>query len=145
MVWACLMWLVWWECNTRIFEDNERPLDLLKSLLFGTLFQWAHIWGFTICIPISEFLHFVHFSSWFCCICFLFKVFTIVNMMFSFFNKSLITYNNNNKKIKKLSPIPQESIISLFIFNMVMIHMALINFCTLFSRKYACGSGSGHF
>ena len=63
MVWACLMWLVWWERNTCIFEDNERPIDLLKYLLFGTLFQWAHIWGFTNCIPISEFLHSIHFSS----------------------------------------------------------------------------------
>ena len=63
MVLACLMWLVWQECNTHIFEDNERPLDLLKSLLRGTLFQWARIWGCTNCISISKFLHSVHFSS----------------------------------------------------------------------------------
>lgn len=30
------MWLVWQERDTRTFEDNERPLDLLKSILFGT-------------------------------------------------------------------------------------------------------------
>ena len=40
------MWLVWTERNTCIFEDNERPLDLLKALLFDTLFQWACVWGF---------------------------------------------------------------------------------------------------
>ena len=44
-------------------EENERPLDLLKSLLFATLFQWAHISGFTQCISISDFLQYVRFSS----------------------------------------------------------------------------------
>ena len=62
MVPACLMWLVWTKRNTRIFEDNERTLDLLKALLFGTLFQWACIWGFTNCISISEFLHSIRLS-----------------------------------------------------------------------------------
>ena len=38
MVLPCLMCLVWQEQNTHTFEDIERPLDLLKSLLFGTLF-----------------------------------------------------------------------------------------------------------
>ena len=44
MVPTCLMWLIWKECNTSIFEDKERPLDLLKAFLFGTLFQWTCIW-----------------------------------------------------------------------------------------------------
>ena len=44
MVPTCLMWLVWKERNTSIFEDKERPLDLLKAFLFGTLFQWTCIW-----------------------------------------------------------------------------------------------------
>ena len=43
MVLTCLMWLVWVECNTCIFEDNERPLYHLKALLFSTLFQRAHV------------------------------------------------------------------------------------------------------
>ena len=34
MVPACLMWLVWTECNTHIFEDNKRTLDLLKAPLW---------------------------------------------------------------------------------------------------------------
>ena len=50
------MWLVWTERNTHIFEDKERTLDLLKAFLFGTLFQWAHVWGFTNRISISDFL-----------------------------------------------------------------------------------------
>ena len=47
MVPACLMWLVWTERNTCTFEENERTLDLLKALLFSTLFKWARVWGFT--------------------------------------------------------------------------------------------------
>ena len=50
------MWLVWTERNAHFFEDKERTLDLLKALLFGTLFQWAHVWGFTNRISISDFL-----------------------------------------------------------------------------------------
>ena len=83
---ACLMWLVWQERNTRTFEDKERTLDHQKSLIFSTLFHWARIWGCTDCISLSEFLVSITFSSWLYCICFLFKVFTIVNIMFNFFS-----------------------------------------------------------
>ena len=62
MVLACLMWLVWTEHNTRIFEANERPSDLLKALLFGTLFQWVCVWGFMDCVSISAFLHSIRLS-----------------------------------------------------------------------------------
>ena len=62
MALACLMWLVWTKHNTRIFEDNERTLDLLKALLFGTLFMWVHVWGFTNCISIFDFLHSIRLS-----------------------------------------------------------------------------------
>ena len=37
MVLACLMWLIWRKQNTRTFEDIEKCVDLLKSLLVGTL------------------------------------------------------------------------------------------------------------
>ena len=63
MITACLMWLVWQKHNTRIFEDKERTLDHLKSLLFGTLFNCARIWGCTNCISLSEFLVSISFSS----------------------------------------------------------------------------------
>ena len=56
MVPACLMWLIWRERNTRNFEDVERSVDLLKSLLIGTLFEWSHIWGFTQFVSIFYFL-----------------------------------------------------------------------------------------
>ena len=56
MVPACLMWLIWRERNTRTFEDVEKSIDLLKSLLVGTLFGWSRIWGFTLCISVFDFL-----------------------------------------------------------------------------------------
>lgn len=56
MVPACLMWLIWWERNTHIFEDIERLVDLLRSMLAGTLFGWSRTWGFKQCISIFYFL-----------------------------------------------------------------------------------------
>ena len=57
MVLACLMWLIWREQNYPTFENIERPIDLLKSLLARTLFKLSRIWGFTNCITtMSNFL-----------------------------------------------------------------------------------------
>ena len=33
MVPTCLLWLIWWEHNTCIFEDTDRPVDSLMSML----------------------------------------------------------------------------------------------------------------
>ena len=62
MVLACLMWLGWKECNAQTFEDIERPIDLLKTSLARTLFEWSRIWGFTHCISLSDFIISVRFS-----------------------------------------------------------------------------------
>ena len=62
MVPACLVWLSWRERNTRTFEDVEKYVDLLKSLLVGTLFGWSRIWGFTQFISLSDFLHSISVS-----------------------------------------------------------------------------------
>ena len=48
--------------QTCTFEDFERPLDLLKSLLVGTLFEWSRIRGYTCCTSIFEFLESVSVS-----------------------------------------------------------------------------------
>ena len=82
MVAVCLMWLIWQECNTSIFEDIERPLDLVKSLLVKILFVWSCIWGLTHCISICDFLQSISISFWFVCIHFKYSAFTIVNMLF---------------------------------------------------------------
>ena len=47
MVPMCLMWLVWKERNAQTFKDTERPIDLLKTLLARTLFEWSRIWRLT--------------------------------------------------------------------------------------------------
>ena len=47
-----------------MFKDVERPVDLLKSMLVGALFEWSCVWVSTHCIPIFYFL--LSFSSaWF--------------------------------------------------------------------------------
>ena len=84
------MWLVWQVCNNRIFEDNERSLDLLKHLLFGTLFQLARIWGVLHnCISSSAVLQSVSFSFLYF---FVSRVLIVLNTIFFLFNKSIITY-----------------------------------------------------
>ena len=62
MVLTCLMWLVWKEHNAQTFEDIERPIDLLKTLLVRTLFEWSRIWGLTHCSSLSDFIIPVRFS-----------------------------------------------------------------------------------
>lgn len=55
------MWLVWKEHNAQTFEDIERPIDLLKTLLVRTLFEWSRIWGLTHCSSLSDLLFLLDF------------------------------------------------------------------------------------
>ena len=75
-------WLTWKEHNARTFEDTERAMDLLKSLLTRTLFKWPRIWGFMHCTSLLEFINSVSFSLWSVCICFFCSEFTIVNSFY---------------------------------------------------------------
>ena len=45
-----------------LLKGIEGPADLLKSLLVETLFEWSHIWDFTLCLTMSDFLSFVRYS-----------------------------------------------------------------------------------
>ena len=83
---TCLMWLVWQERNTRIFEDKARTLENLKCLLFRTLFLWTRVWGCTNCTVVSDFLVLFPLALDLFVFVFLFKVFIIVHMMFNFFS-----------------------------------------------------------
>ena len=47
--------LTWEERNAQTFEDNERTVDVLKSLLTKTLFEWSHIWCFMHCTSLLDF------------------------------------------------------------------------------------------
>ena len=62
MVPTCLMWLIWKERNARTFEETERLVDFVKSLLLRTLFEWSRIWGFTHCHSLFDFLNSVSLS-----------------------------------------------------------------------------------
>ena len=47
--------LTWEERNAQTFEDTERTVDILKSLLTKTLFEWSHIWCFMHCTSLLDF------------------------------------------------------------------------------------------
>jgi hypothetical protein len=53
---SCLMWTIWRERNSRIFEDKEIAMDRLLENFFGVLFDWSRAWGFTSSPFVGEFL-----------------------------------------------------------------------------------------
>jgi hypothetical protein len=59
----CLMWTVWHERTSRIFEDVEHSTTKLGDLFFGCLFDWARVWGFTSEISVAAFVVSLNFSK----------------------------------------------------------------------------------
>ena len=56
MVPLCLMWKIWKEHNSRIFEDKE---SFVRQLLDGfsiSLYHWSQAWGFTSSSSIIDFI-----------------------------------------------------------------------------------------
>ena len=92
---ACLMWLVWKECNARTFEDIERPIELLKTSLARTLFEWSRIWGLTHCISLSNFLISIGSAIWFVCILYLPCVYNRKHVAFLLSVKLLLPIKKN--------------------------------------------------
>ena len=45
----CLMWTIWRERNSRIFEDKASSLDHIKGAFVNSLFDWSRVWGFNYC------------------------------------------------------------------------------------------------
>lgn len=76
----CLMWMVWKEHNSHTFEDKERLLDQLESLLIRTLFDWSRTWDFKNCNHILEFQDSLCFYVYFFVISFSYSMFTNVNI-----------------------------------------------------------------
>ena len=42
-----MMWIIWRELSSHIFEDMELTGDQLLALFAGILFDWSRAWGFT--------------------------------------------------------------------------------------------------
>jgi hypothetical protein len=59
----CLMWTLWWERNSRTFEDIDHPVGRLIEILFSSLFDWARVWGLTSSCSVGDFLESLDFSS----------------------------------------------------------------------------------
>ena len=58
----CLMWIVWRERNSRVFEDKDHSKSKLTELFFGTLFDWARVWGFASDLSLVDFVASLSFS-----------------------------------------------------------------------------------
>jgi hypothetical protein len=56
------MWTVWRERNSCIFEDKDHSKTKLTELFFGTLFDWARVWGFTSELSLADFVVSLNFS-----------------------------------------------------------------------------------
>lgn len=51
-----LMWIIWRERNSRIFEGEEKSVILLKSFLLSTLYEWLTLIGN---LHVSSFFEFI--------------------------------------------------------------------------------------
>ncbi len=60
---SCLMWTVWRERNSCIFENKELALDKLLEIFFGVLFDWSRAWGLTSSPSIGDFLASLAFDN----------------------------------------------------------------------------------
>lgn len=56
MVSTCLFWCLWKERNDRNFEDRERSMGDIISVLFETLYLWTAAYLFLLSISFNDFL-----------------------------------------------------------------------------------------
>jgi hypothetical protein len=63
MVPLCLLWTLWRERNSRIFENSERTKSQLLELFSNTLYDWAVAWGYSRCDSVISFLDSLHTST----------------------------------------------------------------------------------
>ena len=40
----CLMWILWRERNRQTFEDPERSISQLESLMIRSIYDWSCVW-----------------------------------------------------------------------------------------------------
>ena len=52
----CLMWTVWCERNSRMFDDMKKSEDQLLASFVESLFDWSRAWGFTIASTVHDFV-----------------------------------------------------------------------------------------
>ena len=95
----CLMWCLWWERNSRCFEDNERSIPNLKLFFFRTLLDWLVA---MLNQSFSSFLDFLDSSNF--CTWIVDPLYTLCELRCSFFdiNKNYYLSKKKNKKEKAL-------------------------------------------
>ena len=52
----CLMWTVWLEHNSRIFEDVLCSTDQILEKFASSLFDWSRVWGFSTANCVADFI-----------------------------------------------------------------------------------------
>ena len=83
LVLACLMWSLWKERNSLVFEDAERSLDQLQSLLIRTCLIGLRLGVSCIVLPFLSSKTLLHLLFEFFYLFLRSFVFIIVNMKFS--------------------------------------------------------------
>jgi hypothetical protein len=56
LVLLCLMWSLWQERNSRIFEGKEKSLLHLQEYFVGLLYDCSRSWGFTAASSLPKFV-----------------------------------------------------------------------------------------
>ena len=52
----CLMWTLWLERNSRIFEDILCSTDQILEKFASSLFDWSRVWGFSTANCVADFI-----------------------------------------------------------------------------------------
>ena len=89
----CLMWTLWWEQNSRTFEDIDHPVGRLIEVLFSSLFDWAKVWGLTASPSVGDFVESLDYSV----IASSPTLYLLIPSAF-LFNKIFFTYQKKKKK-----------------------------------------------
>ena len=60
----CIMWCLWWECNTRSFEGCEQSIFEIKSFFFHALLDWNLALQTCSCFSLPDLLDHSNMRSW---------------------------------------------------------------------------------
>ena len=58
----CIMWIIWWERNSRTFEDKDHSSGKIIERAMGSLYDWSSAWGLCLSQSLGEFLESLSFS-----------------------------------------------------------------------------------
>jgi hypothetical protein len=110
MIPHCIMWCLWGERNSRIFNGEESSIPALKFRFLLALFEWLKATDLISSKSISEMLMLCYFL--FCSLVFFLLHTSCVHGVFSF-NESLLTYQNKIKQLSNIEKSPPQKLFHL--------------------------------